>query len=286
MRKSRGFVIVACVVLLWPLTAGAQAMICTKSYESAQEERMAGHLNAALVQLRKCVDPTCPKFIREDCARWLDETETALPSVVFAVRRDGKDLTDVEVLCDSEPLARSLDGKAIPLDPGVHTFTFNVPSSASVELQVLIRSGERSRIIEVELDRPRSVAPIGTAGLSVDGAPTKSVTRYVPYALTGVGIIGLAGFTTFAVLGNSQKSDLERTCSPYCRASQVDSVKTKYLLADTFLGVGVVSLGVATYLFVRRHGDARSDGASHATSITFAPQTSGEGGVAQVSGRF
>jgi hypothetical protein len=61
-------------------------------------------------------------------------------------------------------------------------------------------------------------------------------------------------------------------------------VKTKYLLADTFLAVGLVSAGVATYLFLTRHSEGA--GHEHATSIGFAPRTSGGGGVVQVFTRF
>jgi len=106
---------------LFPVTAAAQSTICADSYEKAQEEKAAGHLKAALVHLKSCIDPTCPKFIRDDCVRWMDQTESALPSVVFAARREGEDLTDVEVFCDGEPLMKSLDGKAVSLDPGPTT---------------------------------------------------------------------------------------------------------------------------------------------------------------------
>jgi len=288
MRNHRArAILVVCSVSLWPIAVAAQGAVCTQTYEKAQEEKLAGHLNAALVHLKSCIDPSCPKFIREDCARWMDETESALPSVVFAVRRDGNDLTDVDVVCDGRPLTRSLDGKAIPLDPGLHNFTFSIPDFVPVERNVLIRAGERNRMVEVEFQRA-GVAVAGTALATGGGAGsvgTKPIKKYVPYALTGLGVLGLAGFTTFAILGNNQKSDLERSCSPYCSASQVDSVRTKYLLADAFLGVGIVSLGVATYLFIKGHGQTDAD-AGQKTSVAFSPRPSGAGGVVQVASSF
>jgi hypothetical protein len=62
----------------------------------------------------------------------------------------------------------------------------------------------------------------------------------------------------------------------------VDSVKTKYLLADASLGVGLISLGVATYIFVKRHGENATE-RSPATSVSFIPRSSGAGGVLQLS---
>ena len=273
---------------LCPIAVAEESTTCADSYEKAQEEKTAGHLKAALVQLKSCIDPTCPKFIRDDCVRWMDQTESALPTVVFAVRRDGKDVTDVEVACDGEPLLSSLDGKAVPVDPGSHDFSFKVPGVAPMERQTLIREGERNRIIDVEFVIAHESVASPTSTASADaGRPGErgKVSRYLPYGLAGLGALGVAGFALFGLEGNSQKGDLERTCSPYCQSSQVDSVKTKYLLADTFLAVGLVSAGVATYLFLTRHS-AGASGRDHATSIEFAPRTSGGGGVVQVFTAF
>jgi hypothetical protein len=270
-------------------TAAADPLTCAQAYEKAQEERTAGRLNAAIEHLKSCIDSSCAKFIREDCVRWMDQTESALPTVVFSVREDGRDLTNVEILCDGNLLTETLDGKALPIDPGLHHFTFNVPGLAPVGRQLLIREGERNRIIDVEFSRPH----VGSAPLSP--SPSSSVktalpapragTGALPYGLVGVGVLGVAGFTVFGLLGNSRQGELERTCAPNCQSGQVDSVKTKYILADTCLGVGLVSLGLATYLFVKSHGERVSD-RDRTTSIGFIPRSTGAGGVLQLSASY
>ena len=273
---------------LGSVATAAESATCADSYEKAQEEKAAGHLKAALVRLKSCIDPTCPKFIRDDCLRWMDQVESALPTVVFAARRDGKDLTDVGISCDGEPLLSSLDGKAVPLDPGSHDFSFNVPGFAPIKRQMLIREGEQNRIIDVEFGIPHESVASPTSTASADaGRPGErgTFTRYLPYGLAGLGALGVAGFALFGIEGNSQKGELEGSCSPYCHSSQVDSVRTKYLLADTCLAVGLVSAGVATYLFLTRHSEGAS-GRDHATSIGFAPRTSRGGGVVQVFTAF
>jgi hypothetical protein len=268
--------------------AAEEPLTCAQAYEKAQEEKTAGRLNAAIEHLKSCIDPSCAKFIREDCVRWMDQTESALPTVVFSVREDGKDLTDVEIQCDNKPLTGTLDGKALPVDPGLHDFVFSIQGLAPMGRQVLIREGERNRIIDVEFSRPReSVAPPSPVPSAKAALPVKpnlrSGARTLPYGLAGVGALGVAGFTVFAILGNSQKGELERTCSPYCQSSQVDSVKTKYYLADACLGVGLVSLGVATYMLVKSHGDGAADRDAAATSISFIPRVAGAGGILQLS---
>ena len=287
--RSYPLLIVAVVGTSWLGAARAdeEPLTCAQAYEKAQEEKTTGRLNAAIEHLKGCIDPSCAKFIREDCVRWMDQTESALPTVVFSVREDGKDITDVEILCDDKPLTGTLDGKALPVDPGLHDFSFSVPGLAPIARQMLIREGERNRIINVEFSRPHEKVTAPLPFLAAKTTPPaepgeRPGVRILPYALAGVGALGVAGFTLFAILGNSQKAELERTCSPFCQTSQVDSVKTKYDLADACLGVGIISLGVATYMLVKSRGQRESDH-DPATSISLIPRSAGAGGVLQLS---
>ena len=276
-------------------TAAEAPLTCAQAYEKTQEERTAGRLSAAIEHLKRCIDSTCPKFIREDCLRWMDQTENALPTVVFSVREDGRDLTNVEVHCDGSLLIATLDGKALPVDPGFHTFTFNIQGLAPVGRQLLIREGERNRIINVDFgtslgsSSPPSPSPLPSPSSSsgvktVLPAPPARIGA-LAYGLVGVGALGIAGFTAFGLIGNSRQGELERSCAPNCRSGQIDGVRTQYLLADTCLGVGLVSLGLATYLFVKSHGQSSPE-RNGTTSISFIPRSTGAGGVLQLSARY
>jgi hypothetical protein len=182
----------------------------------------------------------------------------------------------------------SLDGKALPVDPGPHDFSFKAPDRDPIQRQIVIREGEQNRLIAVDFSVAETSASTTTsvdANLPAESRTHKAMARYLPYGLAGLGALGGAGFALFAIQGNSQKGDLERTCSPHCQSSQVDSVKTKYVLADTFLAVGLVSVGVATYLFLTRPSQGASD-RDQPLSIGFAPRTAGAGGVVQIAGQF
>jgi len=288
MRIHRVIYVLATGLVLQPVVAVAQT-VCSQAYEKAQEERAKGKLHAAHSQLKLCVDRECPSFIREDCARWMGEVEAAIPSVVFAVRRDGVDQTKVDVTCDGKSLVRSLDGKAVALDPGPHSFSFSIPGFAPIEQKLLIREGEHNRIVDVEFKTPRAsrddavVAEVSTKP-GAEGVPSR---RYLSYGLAGAGALGLAGFALFAALGHSQQGDLESSCSPNCQSSQVNSVKTKYVIADTCLGLGLVSLGVATYLYLTSRGaEPQADEAVPSTTVSFVPRSGGAGGVLQLSTAF
>jgi hypothetical protein len=277
-------IVLTAVLGLYPTDLIAQTTACSEDYEKAQEERASGHLNAALSRLRGCVNPDCPKFIREDCARWMDQTEAALPSVVFAVRRDGVDQTEVEVTCDGIPIAHSIDGKAVPIDPGIHVFLFNVVGFGPIERQLVIREGERNRILNVEFRSPHKPMPTWSVAEAKGG---HARLNYLTYGLAGAGALGLVGFTVFAILGSNQQGDLERKCSPYCEPSQVDSLKTKYLIADTCLAVGLVSLGAATYLyFSKRDPKPRDRDRAQTVALGLLPRSAGAGGMLQLTSRF
>ena len=279
-----------CISWQGKATAAANPLTCAQAYEKAQEEKTDGRLSAAIEHLKICIDSTCPKFIREDCLRWMDQAELALPTVVFSVRKDGKDLTNVEILCDDNLLIGTLDGKALPVDPGLHNFTFNVPGLAPEERQLLIREGERNRIINVDFGTSGErgappPAPSPSSSVKTEPPAPPAQTGALAYGLASVGALGVAGFTVFGLIGNSHQGELERTCAPNCQSGQIDAIRTQYLLADTCLGVGLVSLGFATYLFVKGHGQSSPD-RNGTTSVSFIPRSTGAGGVLQLSARY
>jgi hypothetical protein len=68
-----------------------------------------------------------------------------------------------------------------------------------------------------------------------------------------LGGLGLAGIGTFAYFGLSGKAE-ENTlrgktgCAPSCTPEETDPVRTKFLIANVSLGVGIVALGAATII--------------------------------------
>jgi hypothetical protein len=282
------------LVLLLPRTSLAdKPRECAEAYEAAQVERKAGHITAAIEKLTVCSAEACPKFIRKDCIQWLTESQSAQPSVVFSVRHRGADLSAVEISCDGRVVARTADGKAVAIDPGPHVFVFRAPGLSPLEKQLIVREGERNRLVEAVLTERIAREPASTAlpeatlsssemG-SVSPGPNSTNLALRTYGLAGLGILGVSGFAAFGLLGNSQKHDLESSCSPFCSSSQVDEVRTKYIVADACLAVGVVSLGLATYWFVTGQPPQST---APATSVAVSPLVGGRGGVVNISSSF
>jgi len=185
--------------------------------------------------------------MRVDCAHWLEEVDSSLPSIVVGAKdAGGGDLFDVRVKVDGEPVDDLASGRPIVLDPGPHVVRFErgkAPDLEVREVKLLLRTGERNRAVLATMQVTRDARPSAPKGES-GGIPTAT------WLFGGVGLLALGSFGTFAILGGQEKSRLRDTCSPGCTDRDVATVRGDYIVADISLGVGVVALGVATYFLL------------------------------------
>jgi len=217
---------------------------CAQAYEQAQEQRKSGQLIAARGTLQQCAVDQCPDFIRTDCANWFGEVQNDIPTLVFAVRSRGKDLVDVRITLGDREITSRIDGKAVELDPGQYDLEFQADGLQPLTQHFVVATGERNRLVQVEL------TPVAGAS-DVASLPAKPQARtwLVPGVLAGVGVVGVGAFAGLGAWGKSGENELKRECSPHCSHDRVSSVKTKFLLADVSLGVGVASLALGAYFF-------------------------------------
>jgi hypothetical protein len=231
---------------------------CVAQYELAQSSTR----NARLVEARKallmCSQDGCPALVRTECVELLDGVERNVPSVVFSARWGAEDVVDVRVLVDGNPIASRLDGAAVELNPGVHTFRFERPGSEPYEQVVLIAEGEKNRVIAATFAKPEP--PPGAAG-NTSRAPADSPAtpaeeyRPIPtltYVFGGVALAGVGGFVAFGLWGLDQERSLESTCQPFCTDAEVAPVREKLIIADVSLGIAIASSIVATVIYVNR----------------------------------
>jgi hypothetical protein len=264
---------------------------CASSAEKAQEARDEGKYRKARESMLLCSREVCPATIRTDCVRWLSELEGMAPSVVVNAREGAQDLTAVKVTMDGTVLADKLDGKPIFVDPGEHVFIFEKAGLPPKGEKVLIRTGEKNRVLNVQFEGPKAApaapgpanaqAPAGTDA----GTRQERPAPVLSYALGGVGVVGLASFAFFGLTGQGDVSDMESGCKPNCAQDRVDSAKTKLLVADISLGVGVLALGAAAYFyFAQPKVEARSTSALPRWNVDLKPALGG--GTATLGGRF
>lgn len=229
---------------------------CIEAHELAQVARKEGRLLEARDKLLTCAHDSCPSVLRRDCGPWLTEVTSSLPTVVVLAKGpDGSDLLDVRVSFDGKQIAASLDGRAIEVDPGVHTFRFETDGQEPVERKVVIREGVKNHELTVRFGgaaaEPASPSSVGS-GPDTDMEATRPVPVVV-YVLGGLGVVSLATSVYFQAGGLSKRSDLDdRGCKPYCPVDDVDAAKRDILIGDIALGVGIASLGAATYFYLSR----------------------------------
>jgi len=253
---------------------------CVSAADKAQVLRDEGKYTKAREQMLLCSRDVCPSLIKKDCVQWLADVEKSAPTVVVSARDGERDLSEVRVFLDGILLAERLDGKPIVVDPGAHKFRFE-HSGIIKEQEPVIRAGEKNRIVNVQFGNP--VAP--SHALEQPGASSSSSSSsssVVPAVmLGGVGVIALGTAGFFWISGLGDKTTLEDTCgkTKSCTDSDISPARTKLIVGDIAGGVGVVSLAVATYLFL-----SRSKGEASISSKTGLNVTPVPGGAAATFG--
>ena len=246
----------SCVGLVaLPARAAAPSgkQVCVDAYERAQDLRRTGKLIDAREALITCSQSTCPSAATVDCARWLGEVEQSLPSVVVSARdAGGREVSDLRVLVDGAPLPAAPNGRATPIDPGAHTFRYESSQGPSTEERITIREGEKNRAVSVILGAaPGPAAPTSPSSPSSSSSSARPIPA-LAWVLGGVGVAGFALLAGFGASSLGDESALRETCAPRCAEDDVHAIRVKHTIADIGLGVGVASLGVATWLVLTR----------------------------------
>jgi hypothetical protein len=258
--------------------ADATKLQCIEAHEQAQVTRHDGHLRASRRNLGLCTRPACPSVVQKECGAWLEQLNAAQPTVVFAVR-DGRglDATDVRVILDGELLVDHLDGRPLEVDPGEHTFRFELAGGGAVEQRLVLREGELGRAVAVSLAPAPPRAPPAPAPLVPSEAPRPSAGNTAGFAIAGIlGLAALGAGVAFTVLQNDQASSAATLCGNGCVAgsmaaseatSDVGSAKTDRVLEGASFGAAGVALGVSAYFLFARPLRVSVDVSSHGATL-------------------
>lgn len=234
-----------------PVLANPQECIAANERGAALKTR--GKFSAARDEFLACAAETCPKVIREECARLISALDEAASTVVLvALDAQGNDARGVRVTVDGRPHAAGIDGRAFPIDPGEHDFRFERGDDAR-DVHAVVREGERNRSIQVQFvesarPAPPPPRPAGEPAAKVETRPIPLVS----YVLAATAGVALGSFSYFALRGRSQQADLEQRCAPNCPLDEARAMRAKFLAADVSLAVAAASLGGATYFYVTR----------------------------------
>jgi hypothetical protein len=255
---------------------------CLDASTKAQTLRDAHQLVEARAQLRACAASSCPAVVQRDCANWLVEVDKSLPTVVVTAKnRAGADLVEVKVSVDERSFVSKLDGAAVPMNPGPHTFHFEGADGTRVDQQVVIKEGEKNQPVAVVLGAavpPPPPAPTSTGATEPVGS--SSPWRTVGWALGGVGVAGVAMGAVFGVIAIGDKNGahcVDNRCDP----GTSSGIKTAALLSDVgWIAGGVLLASGAAIVLVTPGVHER------AVSLRVAPALVADGAGAVLGGAW
>ena len=241
---------------------------CLDAAKKGQRFKDNHKLVEAREQLRICAAAVCPAVVESDCATWLAEVDAALPSVVVTAKNGaGADLVDVKVSMDGQALVSKLDGHAVAMNAGPHTFHFAGAVGSTLDWEVVVREGEKNQAVAVVLggavgapapapalpnaaaaapvpETPASAAapPSGVA-TPPDSSGSSGTLKTVGWVLGGAGVVGLGVGTIFGVIAMGDKN-AAHCVNNVCDAGTTGGIKSSALVSDVGWIAGGVLLAI------------------------------------------
>lgn len=236
-------------------TAGEQVDVCADAAERAQTLRSQLRYGAAREQLLVCIRASCPRVVRDDCTRWLEDLTAARPTLTVVARDErGAELVDVRVLVDGVEVATRLDGRELLVDPGPRTLRVEAPGRIPAESTLVVRERHKGRVVELTLPSTEAAAPAQTQ-------PRGRGVGALVYATAGVGLVATAAWASFGIAGILRHGSLASGCgaTSSCDPGAVDAARGLLLASDVAAGVALVAAGLfAVELIVHNRRSAQS----------------------------
>jgi len=255
----------------------SESQACIQASDRGQSLRDEGKYRDARQAFLQCARDTCPAVIVTSCAGWLRGLDEVAPTLVLDARdQQGNDLADVSVTFDGKPIASQLEGRPIEVDSGEHVLRFGRPGSVPLDLKLILRAGEKARVVKVTLQSsaPAEPAPLPEGPPEVTTPPPEPAMspRHVTAAALMLGAVIAGGSGIYLTLRAQHDEDSASgmraglptdACTglstPSCQ-SLSDAVHAQHtdanLAAGLFAGAGALVVGsVATWLFWPRASD-------------------------------
>jgi hypothetical protein len=250
---------------------------------------------------------------QEDRAKVAKERATKLePKLSHMTIRLASVDPGLEVRRDGQVVGQAAYNTAVPVDPGAHRIevsatgkkpfssSVDVAASASVSVQIpklenadpALPAGGGAGDTAAGAGPTPATSSSAPAAATADIGPSAGHSKALPYALGGLGVVGLAVGTVFELKSRSANSDALKICpgDAACSQSDVDrhaglvsDAKTDQLIAIVGAGVGAAGLITAVVLLTTQHAGPTAQ-AAQAFSLDFGAGT--QGATVLAKGRF
>ena len=172
----------------------------------------------------------------------------------------GVDLPDMELLLDQRQVRRPAWGTQMPVDPGVHTVEARAPGKKAwhTDVDVLPDADRKTLLVPAwEEEAPAAPTPapaIAPVTVIRAEAPPPPHNRTPAIVAGSIGVAGVVLGSIFGVRAFKKHDDSAAACTTNpCGADSVaanDAAKTAADVSTVAFAVGLVGLGVGTYLWL------------------------------------
>ena len=201
--------------------------------------------------------------------------EPRVPKLEIVLAEGAPETTTVRI--GEVELGKASFGLPIPLDPGQHELVVTAPQYGKRHFTVTLTEGMTSEIAvapgeRVEPSAASGPAPVRPSPIAAETSPqdtgpqSESSSPLLGYVLGGVGVAGLVvgGITGIMALGDASTADEHCWDTPTkgCDQEGVDansSGKTLATVSTVGFVMGVLGVGVGTYLILSNDGDGASE---------------------------
>jgi len=227
---------------------------------------------------------------REQMTRDMNTLKTTLVGLTLETTPAGAAIIDERIPATGNAIVNRygpLTGPSkIGVKAGKHRVTAQLAGYDSLVWEIDAQPG-RDQSHTFELKKTPPAPPPGGGGMTVNGAPVDRPTsplRIASYAAFGVGVVGLAGGTFFALSSKSKQNEAKDLCGGSLSSCELDagsaqadkvtklnndSGSTKTLGIVGF-GLGGVGIAAGITLFILSSGSssqASASGASHTATV-------------------
>jgi hypothetical protein len=230
---------------------------CVAAASQGQTLRDERKLVEALSQFTICARQECPSVVRRDCTMWHEQVKASLPTVVpVAVDAAGDGLPGAKVSMDGNPLLEQADGRAVDVNPGTHTFTFEAADGTKTELQVVVMEGQKDKRVAATMGKPReaAVTPPATPAASAPAEPSPVPWKTIGLVTAGIGVVGLGIGTVFGVQASSKKNsagcDSTSACPNHAALDTLHDAHSAGDLSTVFFAAGGVLAAAGITMWV------------------------------------
>lgn len=214
------------------------------------------NLNRVVREVLPAGAPTAYGQAQERARKVLADAKPKLAKLKIAVAAPATAQILVKVDGTEVPIANLNSNR--PMDPGEHLVEASAPGFKPASAKVRLGEGAVDSValtLEIDPNASKPVAapaPVPVTEPRPVAEPAKS--RVPAYAVLGVGAVGIGVGAIFGGLALGKKGDLDSACvDKVCGRSQqdtIDSGKTLATVSTVGFAVGIVGLGVGTYLLL------------------------------------